>query len=139
VRRAAALIWTLAIWPAAAAAQQVGPPEVPVVVTIGEGRLKRAPDRAWVTISAESRAKTPTDAQKLNADAMGTVMQKLRIGAAAGSDSHVGVELHPEFDYVNNKQTPAATSRGIPSKCVWTNCQSSGISSIWPSAPVRPL
>jgi uncharacterized protein len=106
VSRAAALIWTLAIWPAAAAAQQVSAPDVPVVVTIGEGKLKRAPDRAWVTISAESRAKTPTDAQKHNADAMGIVMQKLKgSGLPPEAIRTSAYELHPEFDYVNNKQT----------------------------------
>jgi uncharacterized protein YggE len=88
------------------AAQQVNPPDIPVVVTIGEGRLKRAPDRAWVTISAESRAKTPNEAQKLNADAMSTVLQKLKgSGLAPEAIRTSAYDLHPEFDYVNNKQT----------------------------------
>ena len=52
--------------------------DAPVVVTAGEGIVKRAPDRAWVTIAAESRAKTPAEVQKLNADAMSAVMQKLK-------------------------------------------------------------
>jgi len=35
------------------------------------------PDRAYVTISAESRSKNSADAQKQNAAAMATVLQKL--------------------------------------------------------------
>ena len=43
---------------AATAAAQTPPPasEGPVIVTTGEGSVKRAPDRAWVQMSAESRA-----------------------------------------------------------------------------------
>ena len=52
--------------------------DLPVVVTVGEGIVKRVPDQAWVMIAAESRAKTPTEAQKLNADAMNAVQQKLK-------------------------------------------------------------
>jgi uncharacterized protein YggE len=89
-----------------AIAQTPAATETPIVVTIGEGVLKRAPDRAWVTIAAESRAKTPTEAQKLNADAMSAVMNKLK-GAGLPADAlrTSGYELRPEFDYPNNKQT----------------------------------
>ena len=54
------------------------PSEGPVVVTSGEAIVKRAPDRAWVQIAAESRARSPREAQKLNADAMSAVLQKLK-------------------------------------------------------------
>lgn len=80
--------------------------EGPVVVTLGEGVVKRAPDRAWVTIAAESRAKTPGEVQKLNADAMSAVMQKLKgVGLPAEAIRTAAYELRPEFDYVNNRQT----------------------------------
>ena len=50
----AATAW-LAVAPVAA---QVGPqpetPSVPVVTTTGEGLVRKAPDRAWVTIAAET-------------------------------------------------------------------------------------
>ncbi len=83
-----------------------GAVETPTVVTIGEGVLKQAPDRAWVTIAAESRAKTPTEAQKLNADAMSAVMNKLKgAGLPAEAIRTSAYELRPEFDYTNNKQT----------------------------------
>jgi uncharacterized protein YggE len=81
-------------------------PDAPVVVTVGEGIVKRAPDRAWVTIAAESRAKTPAEVQKLNADAMSAVMQKLKgMGLPAEAIRTAAYELRPEFDYANNRQT----------------------------------
>jgi hypothetical protein len=90
-----------------AAAQLPSPgSEPPVVVTVGEGIIKRAPDRAWVTIAAESRAKTPAEAQKLNADAMSAVMLKIRAaGLPTDAIRTSAYELRPEFDYANNKQT----------------------------------
>ena len=89
-----------------ASAQTPAPADGSVVVTIGEGIVKRAPDRAWVTIAAESRAKTPAEAQKLNADAMSAVMQKLKgVGLPAEAIRTAAYELQPEFDYANNRQT----------------------------------
>ncbi len=91
---------------ATAAAQTPSPAEGPVVITMGEGIVKRAPDRAWVTIAAESRAKTPGEVQKLNADAMSAVMQKLKgVGLPAEAIRTAAYELRPEFDYANNRQT----------------------------------
>ena len=85
---------------------QTVPPETPVVVTSGEGEVKRAPDRAWVTIRAESRARDPKEAQRLNSDAMNAVMAKLK-GMALGEDAirTTSYELQPEFDYANGRQT----------------------------------
>lgn len=89
------------------AAGQTPPAEAPpVVVTVGEGVVKRAPDQAWVTIAAESRAKTPGEAQKINAEAMSAVMQKLKgVGLPADAIKTSAYELRPEFDYANNRQT----------------------------------
>jgi uncharacterized protein YggE len=90
----------------AASAQPPSSADASVVVTMGEGIVKRAPDRAWVTIAAESRAKTPAEVQKLNADAMSAVMQKLKgLGLAAEAIRTAAYELRPEFDYANNRQT----------------------------------
>ena len=89
-----------------ASAQTPPPADGSVAVTIGEGIVKRAPDRAWVTIAAESRAKTPAEVQKLNADAMSAVMQKLKgVGLPAEAIRTAAYELRPEFDYANNRQT----------------------------------
>jgi uncharacterized protein YggE len=80
--------------------------EPPVVVTVGEGIIKRAPDRAWVTIAAESRAKTPGEAQKLNADVMSGVILRIRgAGLPPEAIRTSAYELRPEFDFANNRQT----------------------------------
>jgi hypothetical protein len=81
-------------------------PDVPVIVTTGQAEVKMAPDRAWVAINAESRAKDPKEAQRLNAAAMNAVMEKLK-GMNLGADAirTTSYELHPEFDYVDRKQT----------------------------------
>jgi len=94
--------------PSTAGAQPVPRPQngPPVVVTRGEATVKRAPDRVWLTIAAESRARTPREAQKLNADAMSAVMAKLK-GAGLPADSlrTTSYDLQPEFDYNNGRQT----------------------------------
>src|SRR5262245_61270876 len=88
------------------AAQQAPPPPVPVIVTSGEGIVKHAPDRAWVTIAAESRARTPQDAQKMNTDAMTAVIEKIKAaGIPPDAIQTAGYNLQPEFDYANGKQT----------------------------------
>ncbi|HEY7499125.1 MAG TPA: SIMPL domain-containing protein [Vicinamibacterales bacterium] len=102
----AAMALALALPLSAAAQQNPQANDLSVVVTVGEGIVKRAPDQAWVTIAAESRAKTPTEAQKLNADAMSAVMAKLKgLGLPADAIQTSAYELRPEFDYVNNRQT----------------------------------
>jgi uncharacterized protein YggE len=99
------LLW-LSLPGAAIAQPAATSPDGPVVVTHGQAVVKRTPDRAWVTIAAESRARTPAEAQKLNADAMSAVIAKLK-GASLPADAirTVGVDLQPEFDYANNRQT----------------------------------
>jgi uncharacterized protein len=103
---ALAMVLTLPMVQSAASAQPTTANDGAVVITSGEGVVKRAPDQAWVTIAAESRAKTPAEAQKLNADAMSGVMQKVKgIGLPAEAIQTSGYELRPEFDYANNRQT----------------------------------
>ncbi len=101
---AAVLMWSVAA--ASAWAQPPVTPEGPVVVTAGQGIVKRAPDRAWVSITAESRARSPREAQRLNADAMAAVMQNLK-GAGISPDAlkTSSYDLQPEFDYANGRQT----------------------------------
>lgn len=103
-----ALLVLLLSLPATLAAQTApaGAPAQPVVVTTGEGIVKRAPDRAWVTIAAESRARTPREAQKLNSDAMGAVLQRIKAAGLPGDAVRTAAyDLQPEFDYANNRQT----------------------------------
>jgi uncharacterized protein len=93
--------------PAVAAAQPQTPAsEGPVVVTVGEAAVKRTPDRAWVTIAAESRARTPREAQRSNSDAMSGILQKLKgAGLPPEAIRTLAYDLQPEFDYANNRQT----------------------------------
>jgi uncharacterized protein len=92
--------------PSAQPAQRPQDPGPPVVVTTGEATVKRAPDRVWVTIAAESRARAPREAQKLNADAMSAVMQKLKgAGLPADAIRTTAYDLQPEYDYHDGRQT----------------------------------
>ena len=64
-----------------------------------------APDRAWITVSAESRAPSPREAQRRNAELMRPVQEALR--AARMPDDAirtVGYDLQQEFDFVNGKR-----------------------------------
>jgi len=81
-------------------------PEASVIVTTGQAEVKMAPDRAWVSVNAESRSKDPKEAQRLNANAMNAVMEKLK-GMNLGPDAirTTAYELHPEFDHVSGRQT----------------------------------
>jgi uncharacterized protein len=102
-----AMVICLAIAPASAGQSTPQPsPDGPVIVTSGQATVRRVPDRAWVQITAESRARSPREAQKLNADAMSSVMQKLKgLGLAADALQTRGYELQPEYDYANGRQT----------------------------------
>ena len=94
----------LFLFPSAALAQNA--PEVPVIITTGQAEVKRAPDRAWVDINAESRSKDPKEAQRLNVAAMDAVMSELKkMNLGADAIRTTGYELHPEFDYANGRQT----------------------------------
>jgi hypothetical protein len=98
-----------AMWlgqPAVFAQQPPAADTTPVVVTTGEAIVKRAPDRAWVSVTAESRAKTPQAAQKQNAAVMSEVMAKLKgAGIAPEAVRTTAIDLQPEFDYRDGRQT----------------------------------
>jgi uncharacterized protein len=95
----------LLLTPLAAGAQQGTIPEPPVVVTSGEGLIQATPDRAWITITAESRAGNPRDAQRRNADAMTPVIDKLRAaGIPSDAIRTIGYDLQQEWDFVNNQR-----------------------------------
>ena len=77
----------------------------PTVQTFGEGLIEAAPDRAWVTITAESRAGNPRDAQKRNVEAMTPVLDKLKAaGIPADAIRTIGYDLQQEWDFVNNRR-----------------------------------
>jgi uncharacterized protein YggE len=87
-------------------AQEPGTPQRPVVVTTGEGFVKTAPDRAYVSFTTETRDKSPKQAQRANAEAMEAVMKELkRAGISSDAVRTLSYDLQPEFDYQNNRQT----------------------------------
>src|SRR5947207_15996620 len=102
-----ALPLSLLCLPAAAAQPPPPPADLPVIVTTGEAVVRRAPDRAFVTVSVETRAKSPRDAQRLNAEAMTEVQQRLaaaRIPKEAVRTA--GYDLQQEFDFVQGRRIP---------------------------------
>jgi uncharacterized protein YggE len=93
-------------WAPHAFAQEPALPSPPVVVTIGQATIMAAPDRAFVTIAAESRSKNSAEAQRLNADAMTAVMARLQqAGIQKEAIRTLAYDLQPEFDYANGRQT----------------------------------
>jgi uncharacterized protein YggE len=89
--------------PAVGNAQQ--PRSEPLVMTTGAGVLQVVPDRAFVSVAAESRAANPRDAQRRNTEAMTPVLEKLRAaGIPAEAIRTTAYDLQPEWDFVNNRR-----------------------------------
>jgi uncharacterized protein len=81
-------------------------PDPSLVVVTGEGVVRVAPDQAWVRISTESRSKNSKEAQQRNAEVMTAVQQKIAaLGIPKDAIQTVGIDLQPEFDYQNGRQT----------------------------------
>ena len=81
-------------------------PSQPTVVTQGRAIVNARPDRAFVTIAAESRSRNSGEAQKQNATAMTGVLQKIeQAGVPKDAIRTIGYDLQPEFDYANGRQT----------------------------------
>jgi uncharacterized protein YggE len=94
------------LMPVVVAAQQPAAPTADsIVVASGQGIVFAVPDRAWITISAETRASSPREAQRLNAQAMRPVQDKLK--ASGISDEAIrtmGYDVQYEWDFVNGKR-----------------------------------
>ena len=77
----------------------------PSIVTTGEAVVRRAPDQAFVTVSVESRARNPRDAQRQNAETMTAVQQRI---AAAGVPKDavrtLGYNIQQEFDFIEGRR-----------------------------------
>ena len=77
----------------------------PVVVTTGDGIVQATPDRAWITVTAESRAASPRDAQRKNAEAMKPVHDRIRAAGIPEEAIKTTVyDLQPDWDYSNNRR-----------------------------------
>ena len=94
-----------ALFAAPAYAQQPATPNEPVVVMNGEGIVQAVPDRAWITISAESRAPSAREAQRRNSEVMTPVLAKLKAaGIAADAIRTIAYDVQYEWDFVNGKR-----------------------------------
>ena len=101
--RTIAVLAAILVVPGVAAAQQNNQ-QPPVIVTRGESVLKRAPDQAWVSIAAESRASTAAQAQQANADAMRAVQAALaKSGLPADAIKTTGYSLQPDMEYTGGR------------------------------------
>ena len=99
------IVALLLLTPALATAQQTTVREEPLVVTSGEGIVQAVPDRAWITITAESRGSNPREAQRRNAELMTPVQEKLRAaGVPADAIRTIGYDLQQEWDYVKDRR-----------------------------------
>ncbi len=102
-----ALLLLVVLVPSAADAQQppVTSDSVATVTASGEGLVQAVPDRAWITITAESRASNPREAQRRNTEAMTPVLDKLKAaGIPAEAIRTVAYDLQQEWDYVNERR-----------------------------------
>jgi uncharacterized protein YggE len=80
-------------------------PNLPTILTTGEAIVRRAPDVAYLTLVVESRAKSPRDAQRQNADALAGVQRQLaNTGVAREAQRTLGLWLEQEFDNVNGRR-----------------------------------
>ncbi len=102
-----ALLLLAVLVPSTADAQQppVTSDSVATVTASGEGLVQAVPDRAWITITAESRASNPREAQRRNTEAMTPVLDKLKAaGIPAEAIRTVAYDLQQEWDYVNERR-----------------------------------
>jgi hypothetical protein len=101
IAMAGAAVWALTASPARAQAAA----DPPVIATTGEASIEMAPDQAWVSIAAESRANEPRAAQEAAAQAMTAVHSALK--QAGISQEHIrttSYTLQPDIDRSGGRQ-----------------------------------
>ena len=84
-------------------------PERRVVVTRGEAIVRKAPDRAFLLLATEVRARQPAEAQQQNATLMSSVRQRLKGLVPDEAIRTLAYTLQEEFDHVNDRRV----SRGF--------------------------
>jgi uncharacterized protein YggE len=88
-------------------AQEPTASTIPSIVTTGEAVIRRAADQAFVSVSVETRAKGPRDAQRTNAEAMTAVQQKVAdAGIPREAVRTSGYSVQQEFDFPNGRRVP---------------------------------
>jgi uncharacterized protein YggE len=99
-----AVVIVLLPW-SASAQQPTAQRDQPVVVTSGDGVVQAVPDRAWITVSAESRGSNPREAQRKNAETMKPVLDRLRAaGLPEEAIKTTAYDLQPDWDYSSNRR-----------------------------------
>jgi len=96
------ILMTAVAAPAAAEAQLTSPS----VTTEGRASIKVTPDMAWLTVTSETRAARPGDAQRASAQAIDSVRGSLRktgLKDEAVKTRYYSVE--PEMQYADGKST----------------------------------
>lgn len=103
----AALVVLLVGMTAPAVAQEMRMPAMERgVTTTGQAEVRLAPDRAWVTLGIEARAKKSRDAQQQAALVMQAVHRALTAaGIPADALRTVAFSLTPEWDYGPGRRT----------------------------------
>jgi uncharacterized protein len=80
---------------------------IPTVLVNGEATISLAPDVAYLTLSVESRARSPRDAQRQNAEVSAAVQQQIAdAGIQHDALRSLGPWLEQEFDTSNGRRTP---------------------------------
>jgi uncharacterized protein YggE len=83
-------------------------PSTPIVVTTGEADVRRAPDRAVITVAVEARADRPAAAQQQAAAAAAAVLKRLEsAGIPKDAVRTSGYDLQQEFNTPNGRRVPA--------------------------------
>jgi uncharacterized protein YggE len=97
----------LALLSAATVQTQGATASASVIVTTGEAVVRRAPDRAFVTLAVESRASNPREAMRQNSDAMLSVQKRLTEARLPKETVRtLGYGLEQEFDFVEQRRIP---------------------------------
>jgi uncharacterized protein len=98
------LILLLAVAIPASAQDAAGGPST--VVTLGEGIVRMAADRAVVTLSSETRAETAAETQNRGNALMKAVQAAIgNLKLAGGQFSTTGLMLSPDWAFANNQRT----------------------------------
>jgi len=88
----------------AVSAQTPVPQGPPVIVTRAEASVKRAPDRAWLTLATETRDARAEEARRKSAEIATGVQNAIRgAGIPADAIRTAGFSLTPEMNYNNGR------------------------------------
>lgn len=98
------LVASIVLFGAASAHAQAPVSALSVVVTQGEATLKRAPNRAWLTIATETRDPQAPEARRLSAEGM-TALQAAVKGVGLTDDAirTTGYSLVPDMEWKNGR------------------------------------